>query len=103
MAASGLGNGIALGAYGAVQATATGVAIALGGGLRDIVSALATGAWLGSALATPATGYSVVYHLEIALLFATLIALGPLARRRRMAEANPRAAPAKFGLTEFPG
>jgi BCD family chlorophyll transporter-like MFS transporter len=33
---------------------------------------------LGEALANPATGYSVVYHIEIALLFATLIAVGPL-------------------------
>ena len=27
-----------------------------------------------------ATGYSVVYHIEIALLFATLVAIGPLVR-----------------------
>ena len=33
------------------------------------------------AMANPATGYSVVYHIEIALLFATLIAIGPLVRR----------------------
>jgi BCD family chlorophyll transporter-like MFS transporter len=35
---------------------------------------------LGEALDTPSTGYSVVYHIEIYLLFATLIALGPLVR-----------------------
>ena len=33
-----------------------------------------------SALASPATGYSFVYHLEMYLLFATLVALGPLVR-----------------------
>jgi BCD family chlorophyll transporter-like MFS transporter len=104
--ATGLGNGIALGAYGAVQASAAGIAIALGGGLRDIVSALAASGWLGPALAHPATGYSVVYHIEIALLFATLIALGPLVRRQRPADATGttgRDAGRKFGLAEFPG
>ena len=34
-------TGLALGAWGAVQATAAGVAVALGGVLRDIVAALA--------------------------------------------------------------
>jgi BCD family chlorophyll transporter-like MFS transporter len=28
----------------------------------------------------PAIGYLIVYHVEIALLFATLVALGPLVR-----------------------
>jgi BCD family chlorophyll transporter-like MFS transporter len=98
---TGLGHGIALGAYGAVQATAAGLAIAVGGGLRDVVSALASSGVLGSALAGPATGYSVVYHLEIALLFATLVALGPLVRRVPIA-AGPVHTP-KFGLAEFPG
>jgi BCD family chlorophyll transporter-like MFS transporter len=97
----GLGNGIALGAYGAVQATAAGVAIALGGGLRDAASAIAATGWLGEALATPVTGYSVVYHLEIVLLFATLVALGPLVRRT--ATAGESASRPKFGLAEFPG
>jgi BCD family chlorophyll transporter-like MFS transporter len=95
----GLDHGIALGAWGAVQATATGVAVAAGGGLRDVVSALATGGWFGSALASPATGYAFVYHLEIALLFVTLVALGPLVRRASSAQ---RTAP-PFGLAEFPG
>ena len=37
---------------------------------------------LGAALAGPGVGYSVVYHIEIALLFATLVAIGPLVRAR---------------------
>jgi BCD family chlorophyll transporter-like MFS transporter len=97
----GLDNGLALGAWGAVQATAAGVAIALGGGLRDAVAALAATGWLGDAMAGPGTGYSVVYHLEIGLLFATLVALGPLVRRG----ATP-VVPlpgGRFGLAEFPG
>ena len=32
------------------------------------------------ALAGPVTGYALVYLLEIALLFATIIAIGPLVR-----------------------
>ncbi len=98
--AAALGHGLALGAWGAVQATAAGGAIALGGALRDIVSTLATQGALGSALASPAIGYSFVYHLEIALLFATLVAIGPLVRP---AGAHRSAPSARFGLAEFPG
>jgi BCD family chlorophyll transporter-like MFS transporter len=74
------GKGLALGAWGAAQATAAGLSIAIGGGVRDVVNGLATSGQLGEALANPATGYSVVYHLEILLLFVTLVALGPLVR-----------------------
>jgi BCD family chlorophyll transporter-like MFS transporter len=74
-------SGLVLGAWGAVQACAGGLAIGLGGALRDGISALASQGLLGTALAGPGVGYSVVYHLEIALLFATLIAVGPLVRR----------------------
>jgi BCD family chlorophyll transporter-like MFS transporter len=98
-----LENGLALGAWGAVQASAAGGAIAVGGLLRDGLSTLAAAGWLGPALDGPATGYSAVYHLEIALLFATLVALGPLVRRTAIAADAPRAVPAKFGLAEFPG
>ena len=90
-------NGLALGAWGAVQASCAGLAIGLGGGLRDIVSALAGQGLLGSALAHPATGYSFVYHIELYLLFATLIAIGPLVRTSR---ASARSQP--FGLAELP-
>jgi BCD family chlorophyll transporter-like MFS transporter len=71
-------SGLALGAWGAVNATAAGVAIALGGTIRDGVGALAQSGALGVALQSPATGYGVVYNLEIILLFATLVAIGPL-------------------------
>ncbi len=73
--------GLALGVWGAVQASAAGMAVAAGGLIRDGVSALAMNGVLGEAMANQATGYSVVYHIEIALLFATLIAIGPLVRR----------------------
>jgi BCD family chlorophyll transporter-like MFS transporter len=64
--------GLALGAWGAVQATAAGVAVALGGLTRDVVGALAVKGWFGHALAQSAFGYAFVYLLEIMLLIATV-------------------------------
>ncbi len=96
-------HGLVLGAWGAVHATCAGVAIALGGAIRDAVSGLAMAGWLGEGLVNPATGYSFVYHLEIYMLFATLIAIGPLVRRSSNAlRAQPGATPAKFGLADLP-
>jgi BCD family chlorophyll transporter-like MFS transporter len=96
-------NGLALGAWGAVQASCAGVAIAAGGALRDVVSGLATQGLLGPALGSPATGYSFVYHIELYLLFATLIAIGPLVRSSRTASDAPAAKTSgTFGLAEFP-
>jgi BCD family chlorophyll transporter-like MFS transporter len=99
------GAGLALGAWGAAQATAQGMSTAMGGAIRDGVGALATSGALGPALDDPATGYSVVYHIEIGLLFATLVALGPLVRRTGPARdtthrPNPREA--RIGLADFP-
>jgi BCD family chlorophyll transporter-like MFS transporter len=92
-------SGLALGAWGAVQATCAGLAMALGGLLRDGVDALAQAGALGSVLNTPVTGYSFVYHLEMYLLLVVLIALGPMARRglNRLQPSSTR-----FGLAELP-
>lgn len=92
-------TGLALGAWGAVQATMAGVSIAFGGIIRDGVAALAGAGKLGAAFNTAASSYSVVYHVEILLLFSALVALGPLVRWNR-----PLAAPqpALLGLAEFP-
>jgi len=98
--ADGGNSGLALGAWGAVQASAMGLAIAAGGAIRDVVSGLADAALLGPALTGPAVGYGVVYHLEILLLFATLIAIGPLVRTARE---NRTRSTQGFGLAEFPG
>jgi BCD family chlorophyll transporter-like MFS transporter len=70
--------GLALGAWGAVQATAAGVAVALGGIGRDVVDALARRQAFGASLDGPATGYMAVYGLEMLLLVATLFAMGRL-------------------------
>jgi BCD family chlorophyll transporter-like MFS transporter len=78
--AQGDATGIALGAWGAVQATAAGLAIATGGVLSDAIGALARSGRLGPALAGPATGYSAVYLIEAVLLLATVLTVMPLAR-----------------------
>jgi BCD family chlorophyll transporter-like MFS transporter len=89
--------GLALGAWGAVQATAAGAAVALGGIGRDLVDALARGKVFGQALNSPATGYAAIYGLEIVLLVATVIAMGKLiadrARSAPTANAVFRSAP----------
>lgn len=92
------GKGLALGAWGAAQATAAGLSIFIGGALRDVVNAAALNGTFGEALQSASTGYSVVYHIEIGLLFATLIALGPLVRVRPLSE--PVLHPT--GLADFP-
>ena len=62
--------GLAMGAWGAVQATAAGVGMALGGIVRDTVAMVSS----------PVMGYSAVYLIEILLLALTLWAMGPLMR-----------------------
>ncbi|MET3827618.1 BCD family chlorophyll transporter-like MFS transporter [Sphingomonas sp. PvP055] len=94
-------TGLALGAWGAVQATCAGTAIAIGAILRDVVSAAAVTHALGPTLADPATGYGIVYGVEIALLIATLIVLGPLVRPATD-PSRIRFGQTRFGLAEFP-
>jgi len=93
--------GLALGAWGAAQATAAGLSIFIGGALRDGVSHAAAEGWLG-AIANPSLGYSVVYHLEIGLLFVTLAVLGPLVRLGHLLPSQPGTGKAQIGLAEFP-
>ncbi|SMX31770.1 PucC family protein [Maliponia aquimaris] len=102
MPAEGLaGRGLALGAWGASQATAAGLSIVIGGTLRDTVNATAMSGQWGEAMASAATGYSFVYHTEIALIFLTLIALGPLVNRRGGRAARPTH-DTRIGLADFP-
>jgi MFS family permease len=74
-------RGLALGAWGAVQASAAGIAVALGGIIRDTVSGSVSGRPLVS-FGGAASGYMLVYGIEIVLLLATLFAMIPLIRRR---------------------
>jgi len=70
-------TGLALGAWGAVQATAAGLAVALGALGRDAVSALAAHGLLGSSMTNPSIGYGFIYSAEALLLLATAaLALG---------------------------
>jgi BCD family chlorophyll transporter-like MFS transporter len=97
------GAGIALGAWGAAQATAQGLSILMGGTIRDVVGHLAESGILGTGLSDPSLGYSFVYHLEIGLLFATLVALGPLVRLRPLHDSNDLSSgDARLRLAEFP-
>jgi BCD family chlorophyll transporter-like MFS transporter len=72
--------GLAMGAWGAVQATAAGLGMAAGGLVRDGVA-------LGS---SSVLGYSAVYGLEIVLLALTLWAMAPM---MRPAQPSVRATP----------
>jgi BCD family chlorophyll transporter-like MFS transporter len=74
-------TGLALGAWGAVQASAAGLAVAMGGIIRDVVAGMAANDQFSHALNVPATGYIVVYSIEVVMLVATLVALAPLVRR----------------------
>jgi BCD family chlorophyll transporter-like MFS transporter len=67
--------------------------------MRDIVDAAAMAGTFGPGMQNATTGYSVVYHIEIYLLFATLIAVGPLVRTRRTADQQQTG---HIGLADFP-
>ena len=67
--------GLALGAWGAVQATAAGLAMALSGVIRDVVSLT-----MGQG---PFAGYMTVYGLEIILLIVVVVVLVPLIKGMR--------------------
>jgi BCD family chlorophyll transporter-like MFS transporter len=82
--------GLALGAWGAVQATAAGVAMALGGILRDLFAAAAASGAFGATMNAPATGYAFVYAIELLLLVATIVVMGALVRERRVVRSDPR-------------
>ncbi|MFM1987942.1 MAG: hypothetical protein RJA99_899 [Pseudomonadota bacterium] len=75
--------GLALGVWGAVQATTAGIAVALGGLLADTVGTIAARGPAGGAFGARGAGYATVYALEILLLLATIVALAVLMRRRR--------------------
>ena len=90
-------SGLALGTWGAVQATAAGSAIATGGVIRDRRGGPRRNGRLGPALTLPATGYGAVYAIEIGLLFAALVTIGPLVRSA--SDGSSRST--DFGLAEI--
>lgn len=92
------GRGLALGVWGAAQATGAGLSIFIGGAIRDVVNTAANSGALGTTLTAPSIGYSAVYQLEIIMLFITLIALGPLVRARPLTSEKPQI----LELSDFP-
>jgi len=64
-------SGLALGAWGAVQATAAGLAIAAGGVIRDLIDTF---------YQAP-LGYDFVYSIEIVMLAITVITMLPLIKK----------------------
>jgi BCD family chlorophyll transporter-like MFS transporter len=64
--------GLALGAWGAVQASTAGAAMALGGILRDLVAQFTDSA----------TAYSTVYSIEVVLLLLTVLIMNPLVKTK---------------------
>ncbi len=64
--------GLALGAWGAVQASTAGAAMALGGILRDLVAQFTDSA----------TAYSTVYSIEVVLLLLTVLIMKPLVKTK---------------------
>ena len=82
--------GLALGAWGAVQATAAGLAMALSGTIRDLVNAAVGGA---GTITAGSAGYFTVYALEIILLVTTIVVALPLIRRRASSVREEETAP----------
>ena len=92
-------SGLALGAWGAVQASCAGVGVALGGLIRDGMAYIALRDGMGETLAYRATGYGTVYVIEIILLLAALVVLGPvIGLNREFGKVDNDS----FGLSEFP-
>ena len=84
--------GLALGAWGASQALAAGLAIAFGGILRDLVALMPASGRFG-----PAFSYMSVYTVEILLLAFTLALMLPLLRKAvPLSEPIPSNVPAQI-------
>jgi len=88
--------GLALGAWGAVQATAAGLAMALAGLIRDSVNYI-------YATTDAALGYFTVYGLEIGLLLITIAAILPLLPRSRQKSAERPTQMARAEGSRLPG
>jgi BCD family chlorophyll transporter-like MFS transporter len=73
----------------------------LGGALRDAITGITTQGLWGPAMADPSVAYSMVYHVEMLLLFITLIAIGPMVSRQPVVSPTVSPlVPPTLGLTE---
>ncbi len=93
-------RGLALGAWGAVQATAAGSAVGISGVMKDLITGYAAhhGSF-GLAVSPPSLGYGSVYSLEILILALTLPVILPLALR---AGARTDGEGRRIGLVQMP-
>jgi BCD family chlorophyll transporter-like MFS transporter len=71
-------RGLAVGAWGAVQASAAGIAVAVSGVIRDVVTSAATPHGGVAGISAAAAGYVSVYTIEIVLMLLTIAAMAPL-------------------------
>lgn len=78
------GIGLALGAWGAVQATAAGLGVALAGIVRDLILAMPN--QVGQAAHTP---YNIVFMIEIVFLMLAIAAILSLSRAKHSPRAHP--------------
>jgi BCD family chlorophyll transporter-like MFS transporter len=90
-------RGLALGAWGAVEATSAGIAIALSGIIRDVVTRATRGTTAFGAADHSALGYGAVYALEVVMLVLTILAMKPLVRPGKRAQAAPAFEHAQLG------
>ncbi|MGJ8604931.1 MAG: PucC family protein [Marivita sp.] len=90
--------GLALGAWGSVQATAAGIGMALAGWARDLIGALPSGA-NGISVETP---YNVVFSFEMALLVLAVLLIVPRAGRGDLSRAAPASASSQSNTVEAP-
>jgi len=65
--------GLALGAWGAVQATSAGIAVAAGGIISDVFGTYSARGAFGAALTSATSGYMLVYLLEMLMLALTVM------------------------------
>lgn len=79
--------GLALGTWGAVQATAAGLAIAIGGIMRDLITN-----WSAAGQVNPGSAYLPVFIFEIVLLALACLVLVPMMRKRGQARRGRRQA-----------
>lgn len=93
-------HGIALGAWGAVFATAEGLSFAVSGIAKDWLSHLVGRGSFGPAISSPAAPYTAVYLTEIVVLVATLVPLISLTRRGPVTDAVDSSR--TFGLADIP-
>ncbi|MCR9108778.1 PucC family protein [Marivita sp. XM-24bin2] len=90
--------GLALGAWGSVQATAAGVGMALAGWVRDVIAALPSDA-NGFAIETP---YNIAFSMEMGFLVLAVILIFPLAGRGDLTKATRAAASSQSNPVEAP-